>query len=156
MKFVNAKDSKSIIDFMTSDEVWESFSDDMSDKSQYLPDLSSTSLWLNVIIDGELAGMALLENYNLTTLKMHPYLLKPYRIYSRLLITELYILFLKSPLFVNKLVVEIPSHRKVVYNLAKKMGFIDEGVNRKSFLKDGVFLDQWNLGLTRKEVEKLI
>lgn len=140
---------------MTSSEVWNTFSDDMGDKLHYEPDLSTRSLWIKVFIDGNMAGMALMENYNLTTLKLHPYLLKAYRAYSRELSKELIRLFLKAPDFVNKLVVEIPVHRKIVYNLAKKMGFVDEGINRESFLKDGIFLDQWNLGLTRKEVEKL-
>ena len=156
MIFINSKDSKSIIDFMTSDEVWNNFSDDMSEKANYEPDLSARSLWLKVMIDNNMAGMVLMENYNLSTLKLHPYLLKAHKSHSRELIKELLSLFLKTPDFVNKLVVEIPTHRKIVYNLAKKTGFVDEGINRGSFLKDGVFLDQWNLGLTKKEVEKLI
>lgn len=156
MIFVNTKDSKFIKSFMTSDEVWSNFSDDMSEKLNYEPDLSTRSLWLKVMINNDLAGLALMENYNLTTLKLHPYLLKDYRVYSRELIKELLALFLKTPAFVNKLVVEIPTHRKIVYNLAKKIGFVDEGINRESFLKDGVFLDQWNLGLTKKEVKKII
>lgn len=155
MIFVDTKDSDLIKRFMTSDEVWDNLSDDMSDKLNYEPDLSTGSLWLKVMINDNFAGLALMENYNLTTLKLHPYLLKGYKIYSRELIKELLTLFLKTPAFVNKLVVEIPTHRKIVYNLAKKIGFVDEGINRGSFLKNGVFLDQWNLGLTKKEVKNI-
>lgn len=141
---------------MLKDEIWDSFTDDMSSKEEYQPDISTRSCWLKVVIDDQVAGLVLIDNYNLTTLKMHPYLLNGYREYSRKLIKRVLGIFMKTPGFINKLVVEIPFHRRIVYNLAKKTGFIDEGVNRKSFLKDGTYYDQWNLGLTKEEIKGLL
>ena len=141
---------------MIKDEVWDLWANDMSVKEHYKPDLSSRSVWLKMMINGELAGVVLVGNYNLTTLKMHPYILKCYRKYSRTLSTKLLTMFMGTPKFINKLVLEIPFHRRIVYNLAKKMGFIDEGINRGSFLKDGVYYDQWNLGLTKNEIRCLL
>ena len=141
---------------MLNDEVWCNFTDDMSTKDGYEPDLSTRSLWVEVNIDGNFAGMVLMDNYNLTTLKLHPYLLNQYRAHSRELIIELLKVFMKTPDFINKLLVEIPKHRRIVYNLAKKIGFIDEGINRESFLKYGIYHDQWLLGLTKKEIKDLL
>ena len=141
---------------MTQDEVWVNFCDDMADKVQYEPSIDTRHLWVRVTIDDVFVGIVLLENYNLSTLKLHPYLLKKYKKHSRELVLRALRLFMKTPYFVNKIIVEIPTHRKIVYNLAKKIGFIDEGINKESFLKSGVFLDQWNLGLTKAEVKKVI
>ena len=156
MKLINTKDYELIKDFMLKDEVWDLFSDDMSDKDNYKPDSSTRACWLKVVIDDEVVGLVLMDNYNLTTLKLHPYVLNKYRKHSRELIKRCLNIFLKTPEFINKLVVEIPFHRKIVYNLAKKTGFIDEGINRASFLKGGKYFDQWNLGLTKEEIKCLL
>ena len=156
MILINTKDSELIKSFMLTDEVWLSFTDDMSTKESYEPDLGTRAAWLKVIIDNKIVGLVLMDNYNLTTLKLHPYILKEYRNQSRELIKRALSIFLKTPEFINKIVVEIPFHRKIVYNLAKKIGFVDEGINRKSFLSGGVYYDQWNLGLTKEEVKGLL
>jgi len=156
MLLINTKNKNLIKGFMLRDEVWNAFSDDMSSKEHYVPDFSTRACWLKVIIDEKVVGVVLVDNYNLTTLMIHPYLLKEYRKHSRDLIKRVLVIFMKTPDFINKLVVEIPFHRRIVYNLAKKTGFIDEGVNRESFLKNGVYYDQWFLGLTKKDIRALI
>lgn len=156
MLLIRTTDKKLIRDFMVKDEIWNSFSDDMSVKEQYEPNLTTRSVWLKMIVDDKVVGMILVDNYNLTTLKMHPNILKGYRKYSRLLSERLLVIFTKTPDFINKLVLEIPFHRKIVYNLAKKIGFVDEGINRQSFLKDGIYYDQWLLGLTKEEIKGLL
>jgi hypothetical protein len=54
-----------------------------------------------------------------------------------------------------KLVASIPFCYENVYNASKRVGFIDEGVNRKSYRKHGKVWDQWNIGLTRDEIKGL-
>lgn len=156
MLLINTKDKKLIRDFMIKDEIWDSFTDDMSIKENYEPDMSTRAAWLKVVINKMVVGLVLIDNYNLTTLKLHPYMIKEYRKHSRTLVKRVLSIFLKTPDFINKLVVEIPFHRRIVYNVAKKIGFIDEGINRQSFLKNGVYHDQWNLGLTKNEVKGLL
>lgn len=156
MIIAETRDSNIITDFMTKDEVWETFTDDMSEKDQYIPDLSSKSLWLTVSCECGLVGIVSIENENLNTLRIHPCLLKKHRTKIREVFNLLFKMILNTPYFINKVVVSIPFSRRIVYNTAKKIGFKDEGVNRESFLKDGVFHDQWNLGLTKKEIKGLI
>lgn len=141
---------------MLQDEFWNVFSDDMGVKDNYEPDLSTRSAWLKVVIDGDLVGLVWFKNYNLTTLKLHPYVYRYHRKHSREVIKRALAVFLRTPDFINKLVVEMPFNRRIVYNLAKRIGFIDEGVNRASFLKGGIYYDQWNLGLTKEEIKGLL
>jgi RimJ/RimL family protein N-acetyltransferase len=56
----------------------------------------------------------------------------------------------------QKVNISIPKTRRIVYNLAKNVGFKDEGVNRMSFTKNGKTHDQWLLGLTRKEIRGML
>lgn len=156
MILTRTEDPELVRNFMIQDEVWDTFTDDLSVKDKYIPDFSSKSLWLKVVIDGELIGAILVENENLSTLRIHPCLSKPYRIMIREVFNSLFKIILNTPFFINKIVVSIPFSRRIVYNTAKKIGFKDEGINRESFLKNGIFYDQWNLGLTKEEIKGLI
>jgi len=141
---------------MIKPEIWNDFADDMSDIEQYRPEVSSRTMWLSVMDGNELVGLVLLENVNLNTLNVHPAMLKSHRVHIMSVFDDVFKIFLTFPDFINKLVVTIPFCRKIVYNTAIKKGFIDEGVNRKSYLKHSVFYDQWNLGLTRAEIRGLV
>lgn len=137
---------------MLQDEVWETCSCDALTKDSFV--VYGGDLWLNVVYDCRIIGMVRLSNYNNYTLELHPYLLVKYRSHCRELIKRVFELLLKTPSFINKLIATIPVNRKIVYNLAKKTGFKDEGVNRKSLLIGGIYLDQWNVGITREEVKE--
>jgi RimJ/RimL family protein N-acetyltransferase len=49
----------------------------------------------------------------------------------------------------HKLVASIPTTDTEVLRLAQRVGFKREGVNRKSFLRNGELLDQYYVGFTR-------
>ena len=51
----------------------------------------------------------------------------------------------------KKLVTHVPAPNVLARRFAKRCGFTDEGVNRASFLKGGVLVDQFSLGLTYEE-----
>lgn len=53
---------------------------------------------------------------------------------------------------VNKIVAQYPEYRKEITLYATKCGFKKEGINRGSFLKNGKFLDQIMVGITRGEI----
>lgn len=52
-----------------------------------------------------------------------------------------------------KIVAQIPDSSPVTQRTAEAIGFSREGINRKSFLKDGVLHDQVYFGMTRKKHE---
>ena len=50
----------------------------------------------------------------------------------------------------DKLVASIPVTDKEVLRFAQRVGFQREGINKKSFRRDGELLDQYYVGLTRE------
>lgn len=50
-----------------------------------------------------------------------------------------------------KVITHVPRYNRIAYHFSKKVGFKDEGINRASFLKDGVLHDQYLLGITAEE-----
>lgn len=140
--------------FMTSDYVWEMVVCDILLREYY--SVSLDDLWFDVLSDGEFVGIVRLTNFNSYTINLHPYILKSHRAKSRDVIYKVFEWFLTTPCFINKLNATIPFYRKIVYNLAKKTGFRDEGVNRSSILKNGKFYDQWNVGITKSEIKGLL
>ena len=156
LKLIRTFNVELIKAFMLQPEVWDNFTDDMSDRKQYDPEINSGRLWLFVMDGFNLVGTILLENTNLNTLSIHPCLLKSHSKYIREVFNSLFKLLINTPDFINKFVVSIPFSRRIVYNCAKKIGFIDEGINRESFLKNSIFYDQWLLGLTKREIKGLI
>lgn len=51
----------------------------------------------------------------------------------------------------QKMITHVPEGNVLALRFARKVGFAHEGVNRKSFLKNGELLDQQVLGLTAQE-----
>ena len=60
-------------------------------------------------------------------------------------------IFKNSHSMLNKVVAQFPANRKEIKLYALKCGFKVEGINRESFLKDGEYLDQVMVGITRGE-----
>jgi RimJ/RimL family protein N-acetyltransferase len=56
---------------------------------------------------------------------------------------------------IMKLVSSVPSNNSKALRFALSLGLKQEGVNRQSFLKDGVLLDQIMVGITREEYKCL-
>ncbi len=48
----------------------------------------------------------------------------------------------------KKIITHVPSFNERAYVYAKSAGLEDEGINKKSFLKDGKIYDQWVLGVS--------
>ena len=57
---------------------------------------------------------------------------------------------------INKLIAEIPVWYPDVYHFSLKNGLTDEGINRSSILKNGEFIDQHRLGITKEEAKSCL
>ncbi len=138
-------------------EIWDRAAEDGIESDSFYPTYDDMSFWLICSHNDNNIGLILAHLDNCTTLKMHPYLLTKYRKYYLDMMNEFFKWFLGViPLAINKLNITIPFNRKMVFNCAKKLGFKEEGINRASYTKDGEIWDQWNMGLTRNEVEGLL
>jgi len=134
-------------------KVWDTATADNDKFENFEPRIDNFNGWLIVSDYGNIDGIVYVEQSTTTTAVFHPYLLGK-KGSGRDMIKQVLSWFLNTP--IQKVNVCIPVLYKSTYNTAKKIGFIDEGVNRKSFLKNGKYHDQFLLGLTRLEIQGLL
>lgn len=139
--------------FMMQPEIWERAAEDYEEIVDFNPYNDDQAVWLECIDDSEVIGLILVHHDNSTTLRIHPYMTSKTK--GRQMMAEFFQWVLTLPDQVQKIIVSIPTCHQIVYNFARKVGFIDEGINRLSYTKDGELFDQWNLGITRAEIEAL-
>jgi hypothetical protein len=142
---------------ITEPELWSRLKEDGSNPDAYEPNMSPTSLYLGIYVEDLLIGLFSFHQKNLSTIDIHANILKDYRkLYAkeagRLAIA--YFAY-NTHNTVQKLVAEIPVIYKDVYHFSLNNGLVDEGINRKSILKDGQLVDQHMLGITKEEAQNL-
>lgn len=151
------QDFERITEILTDDEMWPRISEDGQNKEDFVITENNGFLWFGVFSErGEMVGLFFFHYLNLSTFQAHIHILEKYRKdYSKCSIVGMLEYFTdKIDSRVNKIVLEIPVIYQDVYHFAKKYGFEDEGVNKESILKNGSFVDQYRLGLTRSEAIK--
>ena len=116
------------------------------------PKLDSFNGWVIVRDYDKIQGIAYIEQQTTSTVLFHPYLLGDKGGGRAMIKSVLKWLFDKE---LHKVNVSIPIIYQSTINTAKKLGFIDEGLNRESFLKDGIYHDQQLFGMTREEMGEL-
>lgn len=119
--------------------------------TEILPDVVN-EFWVGIHTD-QLIGMYRLHQLNLVTYQLHALILPEHRSLAKETRSVIFSWCLANLKF-NKLVAEIPAKYQNVYHFAKGMGFIDEGINRASFQKDGKIWDTYRLGITREEINQ--
>jgi len=105
--------------------------------------------WIGVHKDGACHGVFLLIPQNAVTVDIHTALLPDVRGKQSKQAGKLLLDLIFSRYF--KAVTSVPSNNRVAAWFAGSLGFKHEGVNRQSFLKNGVLLDQVLMGMTREE-----
>lgn len=132
--------------------MWDQISQDNQDPEKF--DLDSTGFWLKASENGELIGM--LGFYQLQGIKVefHPCIIKKHRKEHAVEAINKAIEYAFNIDTIQKINVIIPFSHKSVHSFALKVGFQDEGINRKSFLKNSVIYDQWYMGMTRGNYER--
>ena len=138
-----------VIGLLADKQLFSEISEDGIDS--YIPDVIS-EYWV-LITDKELVGAYRIHQVNAITYQIHAFILPDQREHAKesgRLILE----WCLEHLEFNKLIAEIPKKYMNVLNFTRHQGFKDEGINRKSFLKDGKIWDTYRLGQTRKEIEE--
>ncbi len=105
--------------------------------------------WIGVHKDGACHGVFLLIPQNTVTVDIHTALLPDVRGKESKQAGKLLLDLIFSRYF--KAVTSVPSNNRVAAWFAGSLGFKHEGVNRQSFLKNGVLLDQVLMGMTRED-----
>jgi RimJ/RimL family protein N-acetyltransferase len=104
--------------------------------------------------DGNKAGMFLFVPWNMTTYELQSAFLKEYR--GSCVMAAGYQVrkwfFEKTKAL--KCIAMIPKGNYPCQAAVRHMGFIQEGINRKSYLHDGVLYDQYLYGLCKEDVKE--
>lgn len=153
-------DLEVIREILIEPEMWDRISEDGQKKEDFIISDNPAFIWVgvfsrgNITRDRKLIGIFFLHALNKTTLQIHAHIKKEFRKeFAKRAGKEIISYFVNETDF-EKLLAEIPVVYQDVYHYTKSFGFIDEGINRQSFLKKGKVIDQYRLGLTRKEAKK--
>lgn len=135
--------------------MWHLASEDGHDVEDYHEGPEDRAAWLLVRSEDDVMGVIFVHQDSSSILRMHIYMVKEFRPKILEVMVKFFQWFDNLPDEIIKLVASIPHCHENVYNAAKKVGFIDEGINRQSYRKHGEVWDQWNIGLTREEIKGL-
>lgn len=148
MRIARTHDMETVRGILAHPAIWPHIHDDSASEPQ--PIDHPGFFWMLVDDDGP-AGVFLLHAHNSVCYEVHTCLLP--RIWGAKARQAANMLcgwlFENTP--AQKMITNVPAGNLLALRLAKKVGFIPEGINRKSFLKGGVLLDQHVLGLTDQE-----
>ena len=154
LKAIPTKNALLIREIMTDDKLWAQLSEDHApDKEQWMPDMWYPWLVLTRENDYmvELYGVAAWIPQTPIVYKFHPaFLSDKWGDKHTVGLTKLAIDWAWKNLSVQKMVASVPVMYKNTLRLGQRVGFKREGINKKSFLKDGELHDQYYLGLTRE------
>lgn len=129
--------------------IWPHIHDDLSNECNPLD--AEGLFWLLIEDEEGPAGVFLLHAHNGVCYEVHTCLLPRTWGAKAREATQL----CRSWMFENtpcqKLITNVPEYNLLALRFAKRCGMTPEGVNRKSYLKNGVLMDQTVLGLTKEE-----
>ncbi len=135
-------------------ELWDTVAEDGQLFEEWEPKANS-ECWLNISD----TAVYCLNAENSTTLLMHAHVSKSARAYSRTFSVAIghavWVWVLENSDY-QKFNCAIPVIYPNVKAYVEKMGMIEEGVNRKSYCKNGEIVDQWLMGITRDELEEFM
>lgn len=114
--------------------------------------------WLTMDNGDEIVGVYKLHPHNSTTLQIHAHVLPEFRkeFSHDTGIEALRWILEEGPREYEKVIAIIPRIYENVKRFTCSQGFIEEGVNRKSYRKNGRIVDQWLLGITRDEIREML
>ncbi len=116
----------------------------------YVPQDHAEAYWM-LIRNPEPVGAYLLHAHNAATYEIHTCLLPSLRGAGAAQAARLVIDWFFGEFKGLKLITHVPESNRAARLYAMRAGFRLEGINRKSFLKHGVLLDQHLLGLTQED-----
>ncbi len=148
-------DMKLVAEIVTSNDIWERASEGDSLPEGFKPTHDEYCNWLIFRENNTILGIIYIHSETSISLDMHLYTIKKHRKLAK----EMMMLFFKwfvEKTSAAKLNATVPSFYPEVINFAKKVGFQDEGINRLSYLYKNEAHDQQNLGITRKEIERIL
>lgn len=150
MKIIRTKNTALIKQIITHPSVWGAVSDDGQSPDDYEPVTDDVIYWLHVE-DKESLGLYMLHPHNSVTFEVHTCLLPIAYGEKAKKAAQLCMEWIFRVTPCRKIITNVPESNQLALRYAKKAGLKTEGINRKSFLKGGILLDQVMLGITKEE-----
>ena len=133
-------------------DLWETVTED--NPPTFKPDVINEA-WVLIVNNEGIIGCYNLHSLNSVNWQIHAFIVPEQRKHSK----ESGKVILKwaiENLDFKKLEAVIPVIYPNVYHFTLKQGFSDEGLSRKSYMKNNELHDQHYLGITRAEVEAIL
>ena len=151
------RDIDIINSIMFDDDIFDTVSEDGATKERQRFDVYN-EYWLKVLVNNEVVGLYNLHHTNQSTLEAHVHILKRFRgDHSVNSILKAYEWLVEN---CGSEVVKFTSSIPVIYpnvlRFCLSNGFTHEGVNRKSYLKNGIVHDVDMVGITMKEIKEVL
>ncbi len=147
-KLVRTEDELLIASILAHPTILPHISDDNTKMNSLVhPNL----FWITVYDGEELLGLFLSHPHNSVTYESHTCLLPNAYGTRAVQAAHEYINWMFQWTECQKLITNVPEYNKLALRFARKVGGVLEGVNRESYLKNGTLMDQYVLGITKKE-----
>ena len=117
-----------------------------------VPDLVNEN-WICMLVDSEYAGFFRFIEITSVMQECHICVRKPFREYAREAGIQCYKMLLKSN--IQKLSTNIPSFNKKAIAYAASLGFVRQGENTNSYMKNGKLCSMIQMGIERRAMEEL-
>jgi RimJ/RimL family protein N-acetyltransferase len=150
VKIGRTHDMEAVREIMAHPAIWPHIHDD--GVRAPAPSDVDAAYWL-MVEDDKPAGVFLLHPHNFATYEIHTCLLPRIWGAGAMEAGRLVLRWMFENTRCLKIITHVPQDNPAALRFARRNGLKDEGVNRASFLKNGVLLDQHMLGITRREWE---
>jgi len=133
--------------------MWKDVTEEGHLMEHYEPNLQRT-IWLIINKDGVFVGLLALDYVSRVCLRAHPMIFPKYRKNAFVLLRESirWYLDLCSSAPYRKIIAEVPSYKRNICIFVRKLGFVQEGVRTKSYLKNGILGDVTLFGATNNQL----
>lgn len=130
--------------------IWPSVSDDSSpEPEQFKPIISDAVIYLGMFADDEYHGLFMLHQHNAVCWEVHTCLL-PSAWGKASVFASACVEWTFNEIDCRRLITNVPENNVLAKRLAISVGMQQFGINHKSFLKNGILLDQTMLGISKE------
>ena len=150
MQFTLTKEKSFILNVLNTPSIYTMTKDDLTGEL-YDVDVNTT-LFVKVEDEGRVLGMFMLSPLNSVCFEIHTCLFPHIAPSTMFKIVEEGYKWLFEATCIKKLITYVPSFNKKALRFAKFSGMKEEGIITKSFLREGVLVDQILLGIEKEIV----